>query len=476
MNNNNSTINTVQLLVQKAKEAQKQIEKYNQEQVDEIVTAIAWALCNPTTNKLISNLAVETTGLGNAEDKINKNRRKTLGLLRDLKGTKTVGIINEDEKKGIIEIAKPVGVVGAVTPSTNPAATPINNILNAVKGRNAIIISPSPAGQNVFKELLLHINKELDKIKAPKNLIQTFETEITKDLTNELMKHVDLVVVTGSQNNVREAAKSGTPAIGVGQGNVTVIVDESANLKDAANKIKMSKIFDNATSCSSENNIILIKKIYDEFINLMKSEGGFLLNSSEKKVLEKALWIKGKLNRNLIAKPAIKIANEIKLSLNSKDSIKFLMVEEKGIGKQHLFSGEKLSPVLTVYKADDFNHAKTIANEILNYQGIGHSIGIHSNKNERVMELGLELPVCRVIVNQAHAFATGGSFNNGLPFSLSMGCGTWQKNSIDNNLNYKHFINVTKISTTIKGSEPKLKDFFEDYCKKYHKEKINNLD
>ena len=476
MNNNNSTINTVQLLVQKAKEAQKQIEKYNQEQVDEIVTAIAWALCNPTTNKLISNLAVETTGLGNVEDKINKNRRKTLGLLRDLKGAKTVGVINEDKKKGIIEIAKPVGVVGAVTPSTNPAATPINNILNAVKGRNAIIISPSPAGQNVFKELLLHINKELDKIKAPTNLIQTFETKITKDLTNELMKHVDLVVVTGSQNNVREAAKSGTPAIGVGQGNVTVIVDESANLKDAANKIKMSKIFDNATSCSSENNIILIKKIYDEFINLMKSEGGFLLNSSEKKVLEKALWIKGKLNRNLIAKPAIKIANEIKLSLNSKDSIKFLMVEEKGIGKQHLFSGEKLSPILAVYKADDFNHAKRIANEILNYQGIGHSIGIHSNKNERVMELGLELPVCRVIVNQAHAFATGGSFNNGLPFSLSMGCGTWQKNSIDNNLNYKHFINVTKISTTIKGSEPKLKDFFEDYCKKYHKEKINNLD
>jgi len=476
MNNNNSTINTVQLLVQKAKEAQKQIEKYNQEQVDEIVTAIAWALCNPTTNKLISNLAVETTGLGNVEDKINKNRRKTLGLLRDLKRAKTVGVINEDKKKGIVEIAKPVGVVGAVTPSTNPAATPINNILNAVKGRNAIIISPSPAGQNVFKELLLHINKELDKIKAPTNLIQTFETKITKDLTNELMKHVDLVVVTGSQNNVREAAKSGTPAIGVGQGNVTVIVDESANLKEAANKIKMSKIFDNATSCSSENSIILVQKIYDEFINLMKLGGGVLLNNSEKKLLEKALWIKGKLNRNLIAKPAIKIATEIKLNLNSKDNVKFLMVEENGIGPQYLFSGEKLSPVLTVYKAEDFNHAKNVANEILNYQGIGHSIGIHTNKNERVMKLGLDLPVCRVIVNQAHAFATGGSFNNGLPFSLSMGCGTWQKNSIDNNLNYKHFINITKISTTIKGNEPKLKDFFEDYCRKYHKEEIKDLD
>jgi len=476
MSANNSTKDIIQSLVHRAKEAQKKFEKYNQEQVDEVVTAVAWALCNPSTNKLISNLAVDSTGLGNAEDKISKNKRKTLGLLRDLKGVKTVGVISEDKQKGIIEIAKPVGIVGAVTPSTNPAATPVNNILNAVKGRNSIIISPSPRGLKVFKELLLYINKELEKIDAPKNLIQTFDVPITKDLTNELMKNVDLVIVTGSQNNVKEAAKSGTPAIGVGQGNVTVIVDESANLKDAAHNIKISKIFDNATSCSSENNLVLVKNIYDEFINLMKLEGGVLLNNSEKKLLEKVLWTQGKLNRNLIAKSAIKIANEIKLNLNSKDNVKFLMVEENGIGVQHLFSGEKLSPVLTVYKADDFNHAKSISNEILNYQGIGHSIGIHTNKNERIMQLGLDLPVCRVIVNQAHAFATGGSFTNGLPFSLSMGCGTWQKNTIDNNLNYKHFINTTKISTTIKGNEPKLKDFFEDYCQKYHNEEIKNLD
>lgn len=476
MSASNSTKETIQSLLNKAKEAQKKFEKYNQEQVDEVVTAVAWALCNPSTNKLISNLAVDSTGLGNAEDKISKNKRKTLGLLRDLKGVKTVGVISEDKQKGIIEIAKPVGVVGAVTPSTNPAATPVNNILNAVKGRNSIIISPSPTGLKVFKELLSYINKELEKIDAPKNLVQTFEVPITKDLTNELMKNVDLVIVTGSQNNVKEAAKSGTPAIGVGQGNVTVIVDESANLKDAAHNIKISKIFDNATSCSSENNLVLVKNVYDEFISLMKLEGGALLNNSEKKLLEQALWTQGKLNRNLIAKPAIKIANEIKLNLDTKDNVKFLMVEENGVGPKYLFSGEKLSPVLTVFKADDFNHAKNISNEILNYQGIGHSVGIHTNKNERIIQLGLELPVCRVIVNQAHAFATGGSFTNGLPFSLSMGCGTWQKNTIDNNLNYKHFINTTKISTTIKGNEPKLKDFFEEYCQKYHKEEIKNLD
>jgi len=476
MSASNSTKEIIQSLVHRAKEAQKKFEKYNQEQVDEVVTAVAWALCNPSTNNLISNLAVDSTGLGNAEDKISKNKRKTLGLRRDLKGVKTVGVISEDKQKGIIEIAKPVGIVGAVTPSTNPAATPVNNILNAVKGRNSIIISPSPAGLKVFKELLSYINKELEKIDAPKNLVQTFDIPITKDLTNELMKNVDLVIVTGSQNNVKEAAKSGTPAIGVGQGNVTVIVDESADLKDAAHNIKISKIFDNATSCSSENNLVLVKNIYDEFINLMKLEGGALLNNSEKKLLEQALWTQGKLNRNLIAKPAIKIANEIKLNLDTKDNVKFLMVEEKGVGPKYLFSGEKLSPVLTVFKADDFNHAKNIAHEILNYQGIGHSIGIHTNKNERIMQLGLELPVCRVIVNQAHAFATGGSFTNGLPFSLSMGCGTWQKNTIDNNLNYKHFINTTKISTTIKGNEPTLKDFFEEYCQKYHKQEIKNLD
>jgi len=473
MNASNSTKEIIQSLVHRAKEAQKKFEKYNQEQVDEAVTAVAWALCNPRTNKLISNLAVESTGLGNAEDKISKNKRKTLGLLRDLKDVKTVGVINQDKKKGIIEIAKPVGVVGAVTPSTNPAATPVNNILNAVKCRNSIIVSPSPAGFKVFKELLSYINKELKKIGAPENLVQTFEVEVTKDLTNELVKNVDLAIVTGSQNNVEEATKSGTPAIGVGKGNVSVIIDETANLKNAVKKIKMSKIFDNATSCSSENNLIIVQNVYGEVLNLMKSEGAELLTKEKKDLLEKTLWINGKLNRDVIAKSAKLIANKIKL--NTDNEIKILMVEEEGVGSDYLFSGEKLSPVLTVYKAKNFEHAKEIGQKILNYQGIGHSIGIHTNKNERVLELGLDLPVCRVIVNQAHTFATGGSFNNGLPFSLSMGCGTWQKNNIDNNLNYKHFINITKISTTIEGTEAQLKDYFEEYCKKYDSEEINNL-
>ena len=342
-----------------------------------------------------------------------------------------------------------------------------------MKGRNSIIVSPSPTGNKVFKDLLKLINKELKKVNAPKNLIQTFDCNITKELTNELMRNVDLVVVTGSLNNVREAAKSGTKAIGVGQGNVTSIIDETADLNDALKKIKMSKIFDNATSCSSENNLILIEEIYEKAINLFSKEGAILLNKNQKKVLQKNLWLNGKLNRKIIAKSAKFIANELNLEVS--EDVKILMVKENGVGPDYPFSGEKLSPILSIYKVKNFIEAKKLANKILDYQGIGHSIGIHSKKDERILELGLDLRVCRVIVNQAHTFATGGSFNNGLPFSLSMGCGTWQKNTIDDNLNYKHFLNITKISKTIEGKDAQLKDYFEDYCKKHDSEEINNL-
>ena len=464
----------VKNLIVKAKKAQSIFENYNQDKVDEVVTAVAWSICKPSNNKTISKLAVEATGLGKVEDKIIKNRRKTLGLLRDLKNIKTVGVINEDKKNGIIEIAKPVGVVAAVTPSTNPAATPINNIINALKGRNSIIVSPSPSGSKVFKDLLVLINSELKKISAPENLIQTFDIEVTKELTNQLMKHVDLVVVTGSLNNVREASKSGTKAIGVGQGNVTSIVDETADLEDALIKIKSSKIFDNATSCSSENNLILMKEIYDEAIYLLSKLNAILLDKNQKKVLQKNLWMDGKLNRKIIAKSAKFIVKELKIDVS--ENVEILMVEERGVGKDYPFSGEKLAPVLSVYKAKNFNEAKKLANEILNYQGIGHSIGIHSKKNDRILELGLDLPVCRVIVNQAHTFATGGSFTNGLPFSLSMGCGTWQKNTIDSNLNYKHFLNITKVSKLIPGKEAKLKEYFKEYCEKNDTTELKNLD
>ncbi len=457
----------VSLLISRARAAQEEFDKYSQSEVDEAVIAAAWALLNPKHNRQLSRLALRMTGLGRVEDKVRKNERKTLGLLRDLKKVKTIGIINECKSRGIVEIARPVGVVAALTPSTNPLATPLNNILNALKCRNSIIIAPSPSGEAVLEELLKHVNHELKRVKAPENLVQQLPAPVNKATSGELMKQSDLVVVTGSQNNVRAAYSSGTPAIGVGMGNVSVIVDETADTRDAAEKISRSKTFDHATSCSSENNLILVDEIYEEMMNGMFRQNGVMLVAEEKERLQHILWRDGKLNRDILAKSPAVICHKAGLHRHGLSGCAFLMVEETGIGSEFPFSGEKLSPVLAVFRAADFDDATGLALRLLNYQGKGHSIGLHSKKKERALKLGLELPVCRVILNQAHCFATGGGFDNGLPFSLSMGCGTWGGNSISENLNYRHFLNITMVSSSISKDEISMDEVFFDYKNKH---------
>ena len=457
----------IEQLVSDARDAKEIINHYSQEQVDELILAVAWEVIQPENNQELSEMAVSQTGLGNVEDKKRKNRRKTIGLLRDLKDVKTVGIIDENVQTGIIEIARPVGVIGAIVPSTNPIATPLNKVINALKCRNAIILAPSPKGAKVCSRVVELIQIALVRIGAPKNIVQSLPEPISKEDTNELSNLVDLIVATGSQNNIQRALQSGTPTLGVGVGNVPSIIDESANLNDASHKIMTSKTFDNATSCSSENSIIVHEKVYDSMISRLVEEGGSLLNGDEKLKLQGTMWNdRGVINRDVIAKRAAEIAKLSGLSGKHLDS-KFLMVEEQYIGSSYPFSMEKLSPVLTVYKAKDFDHAVKIAKDILNNQGKGHSCSIHSQNEDNIFKLGQELPVCRIIVNQAHCFATGGNFDNGLPFSLSMGCGTWGNNVTDENLNYKHYLNTTKIVKTIKNNEPSEKDIFSSYWKKY---------
>ncbi|MFK8020373.1 MAG: aldehyde dehydrogenase family protein [Pseudomonadales bacterium] len=457
----------VQHLVANARRAQKEIDSYSQAQVDELVTAAAWALMKPANNERLATLAVEETGLGKIADKITKNHRKTLGLLRDLQDAKTVGIINEKPELGLVEIARPVGVVGVIVPSTNPVATPMNNILNALKCRNAIILSPSPKGQPSCARLLELIYAELDRINAPRDLVQQLPAPVNKELSQELLKQVDLIVATGSQNNVRAAYTSGTPAFGVGAGNVAVIVDETADLTDAAAKITASKTFDNATSCSSENSLIVLDSIYDDAIAALVRCGADMLSVEEKQSLQEVMWQEGRLNPAVLAKPCSELASIVGLSRKESAEATFLMVEETNTGKSAPFSGEKMSLVLTIYRAKDFSHAKQIARDIFSYQGAGHSLGLHSSIDDRALELGFELPVSRVIVNQAHCFATGGSFDNGLPFSLSMGCGTWGGNVTDENVHYKHFMNITRVARTIEPREISADDYFEAYRKKH---------
>lgn len=458
---------TVASLVARARVAQAVYEQYDQQQVDEVVTAIAWALVEPQRNRQLSELAVETTGLGNVEDKITKNRRKTMGLLRDLQHAKSVGVIQDLPELGLVEIARPVGVVGAVVPSTNPAATPTNKAINALKGRNAIILAPSPKGQAACTLLLEFMHAELDRVGAPRDLVQQLPAPISKATTHELMNQVDLVVVTGSQNNVRSAYSSGTPAIGVGAGNVPVIIDESAELDDAARKITASKTFDNATSCSSENSLVIVDAVYEAAIAALERSGGVMLTAEEKQQLEGAMWEGGNLSRHVIARAAPEIAQRVGLSRPALQSASFFMVEEQNVGQEYPFSGEKLSPVLAIYRVKDFDAAFEQTYRLLDHQGKGHSCGIHTKNDDHVQRLGLEMPVCRVIVNQAHAFANGGNFDNGLPFSLSMGCGTWGQNSISDNMNYRHYLNITRIARTIAPNEPTMEDLFGAYLNKY---------
>ena len=454
----------IDAVVSRAAAAQKEYETgATQHRYDMAALAAAWALMQPERNEALSIMAVETTGLGNVADKKLKNHRKILGTLRDIKGQLTTGVISDDKASGITEIARPIGVVGAVVPSTNPAATPTNNVVNALKCGNAIVLSPSPAGAKVCEKLVGYIHAELERLNLNKDLVQMVPLPSSKEKTQRLMEACDLIIVTGSQDNVRRAYSSGTPAIGVGAGNATVIIDETADLKAAAQKIADSKTFDNATSCSSENVLIVLDKVKEQFLIELHKAGGRVLEESAAAQLKAALFQEGKLNRHMIAKDIGPFLQAAGVEVAEMDSARFVVIPSEGIGHGYPESGEKLSLAVAMYSAADFNDATQIASKVLAHQGAGHSIGLYSNEDSRAVHLGSVMPTCRVIVNQAHCFATGGAFDNGLPFSLSMGCGSWGGNSIDDNLNYKHFMNTTKVVRPITSNEPSMESIFEHY-------------
>lgn len=465
---NSDVVESIKTLMDRARAAQSNIDGYAQAQVDLMVSAVAWAILEPTRNRELAELAVQDSGIGNADDKFKKNFRKTLGLLRDLKGAVSVGVLRDDRERGITEIARPAGVVAAITPSTNPGATPINKILNALKCRNAIIVAPSPKGASTCARLLEFVHQQLDRVGGPRDLVQMLPAPISKAATLELMRCADLVVATGSQANIRAAYSSGTPAFGVGAGNVVVVIDEHADHSAAADKIARSKTFDNATSCSSENGVVIVADVYGLAMAALSAHGGVLLTEADKQRLQAFMFPDGKLGSAATAQSAALIAQRAGLQTPGAREAGFLMVEETGAGPAYPFSGEKLSPVLTVWKAQDFPAAMETVRAIYAYQGAGHSVGLHTASAGPVMEgrareLAEQLPVCRVIVNQAHAIATGGSFDNGLPFSLSMGCGTWGRNNFSDNMNYRHYMNITRIARPIKEVVPSVDELLADY-------------
>jgi sulfoacetaldehyde dehydrogenase len=456
----------VDVMMQRARAAQAAFGEANQVRTDEAVRALAWSLYKPEHARELAELAVFDTGLGNVADKIIKKQRKTFGTLRDLLRVRSVGEIERDERRGLVKFAKPVGVVGAVTPSTNPGATPVNKAMMAIKGRNAMIIAPPPLGYRTTALAVRYMREALGQIGLPPDLIQIVPAPVTKETTQAVMEAVDLVVVTGSQDNVRRAYRSGTPAIGVGAGNVPVIIDETANLDAAAGKICASKTFDNATSCSTENAVVVVDAVYEQTIAALERAGAYLVDTAQKQRVQCELWRNGKLNRHLIARDMEVLAKAFDLP-PAAAAAKFLLVEESGVGKEFPLSGEKLALVLTVYRASDFDDAARIVRRLLDYQGRGHSMGLHTTRLDRAYALAEQLPVVRVLVNFAHTFGNGGGFDSGLQFTLTMGCGSWQKNSISENLNYRHFLNITHLVVPIAEDKPPEEELFGPHWARY---------
>jgi sulfoacetaldehyde dehydrogenase len=302
-----------------------------------------------------------------------------------------------------------------------------------------------------------------------RGLVQVLPSPVTKQSTLELMRLADLVVATGSQANVRAAYASGTPAFGVGAGNVAGIVDESADVEAAAERIVRSKTFDNATSCSSENSLVVVASVRDRLLAALAARGAVLLDGAQKATLATLMWPEGKLSPAVIGQSAAAIAAKAAdvagadraawRAIAAKQP-RILMVDEFEVGHDHPYSGEKLSPVLAVYTVPDFAAAAAVVDRVYAYEGAGHSVGLSTTEDGRALELGLSLPVSRVIVNQAHCIATGGSFDNGLPFSLSMGCGTWGRNNFSDNMNYRHYLNITRVSRPITERVPTEEEIF----------------
>ena len=456
----------IDAMVARARKAQQSYEANgSQERFDRAAEAAAWALMEPSRNAELAAFAVAETGLGKIADKITKNHRKTLGLLRDIHGKTSFGLIDDDAQSGVSEFLRPKGVVAAIVPSTNPLATPINNVVNALKTGNAIILAPSPKGAAPLAKLLEYVYAEFDRIGLNHDLVQMVPNPPSKEKTARLMQGVDMLVVTGSQSNVRSAYSSGTPALGVGMGNVVTIIDETADLDDAASKIARSKCFDNATSCSSENAVIVVDAVFDAFLQAIARAGGMCLDQDQTSHLISTHWHDGHLNRNLLAKDIDVVLDTLGFADAAPKGTKFLVAPATAIGPDAPISGEKMALFFALYRASDFATAKEMAREIHAYQGRGHSLGLHSKDDNRARELAMGMHACRIIVNQAHCFATGGSFDNGLPFSLSMGCGSWGGNSIDDNLNWTHFVNHVRIARPITPVEPTVDEMFADYFK-----------
>ncbi len=453
-------------LVARARAAQAVIADWTQEQVDDLCTAVAWAVVRPDHRDALAKLAVDEGGFGNVEDKIFKIERRVTGALADLLPTKTVGVVETDEARGLVKIAKPVGVVAALIPTTGPDATPPLKTLFALKGRNAIVMAPHPRTAGTTAAVVGYMREACVQVGAPADLVQLIEKPSIA-ATGELMRAADLVVATGGAGMVKAAYSSGTPAYGVGVGNSVHVVDETADLEDAAAMIAVAKTFDYATSCLADNAVVAEASIVEALRAGLVARGGYLCSPEQKAALAQAMWPDGGHIPTLgvVARPAATIARLAGFELPADAT--FLIVEEDGWGPENPFSGEKLSVVLALYSySGGIGEAVRIVNGITDYQGLGHTCGIHTSRDEHVDALANGTRTARVMVNQ-NLNEGAGSPRNGLPFTLSLSCGTWGGNITTENVNARHFVNLTWVSRPVTPKTLSPDDLFARHWQRH---------
>lgn len=438
----------IEELIQKSRTAQRSYAKFNQQQVDAVVKAIAKVVYDNAIE--LAKMAADETRMGVFEDKIKKNQGKAKIIWNNLKTKKSVGVINYNDETGIVEVAKPMGIVGAVTPCTNPIVTPMCNAMFALKGRNSIIIAPHPRAKKCARFVADLFNDAIKKYGAPENLIQVMD-EPSVELTNELMKAVDVIVATGGMGMVKAAYSSGKPAFGVGAGNVQCIVDRDMDIKDTIPKIVAGRIFDNGIICSGEQTVLVHEDDYDRVISELKLNGAYYIeDTQEKDRLRKALFVDGIMNKDLVGQSVFKIAELAGIRI--PEGTKLIAVKTDGTGNEDVLCKEKMCPVIATVKYKTFAEAVEIANTNLEVEGKGHSISIHSNNKENIEYAANVVPVSRVLINQICATMNGGSFYNGFAPTTTLGCGSWGNNSISENLDYKHLINITRIGYYMKDA------------------------
>ena len=434
------------------------VDAYDQAAVDRLCRAIAWAGGNESTATKLARMSVDESGMGSPEP---KRRAKVLGILRDALRQKSIGIIEEIPDKGIVKYAKPAGVIASLIPVTSPYVTPIGIAIYAIKCKDAVIFSPHPGSRKTTNETVRVMRAALRKAGAPEDLLQCVERP-SIPLANELMRLCDLTMATGGPAMVKAAYSSGKPAYGVGAGNATMVIDDTADVVEAARNTRISKTNDHGSGCSADGNVLVDAGIYDAFLTQLQAEGGYLVTGAEKAALDAAYWdADGHRTPETIARAASVVAERAGFTI--PDDKTFLIVEEQHIGKQHRFSTEKLGTVLAVFKYDGFDQALDKVRQIFETGGKGHSCGIYSFNDDHIHRLALVAPVSRMMVRQVQSASNAGTFTNGMPMTSSMGCGVWGGNITNENISLKHYMNVTWVSRPIAEDRPSEQELFGEF-------------